>query len=518
MANFMTRLFSGMTLPKVSPMKEMGAAGTVVHGGLVQSVERSAKWTGPEKYREASEIAVNVSIVAASVHHFLNLITHPQWNIKPAEEDNSEAQKYADYVEEVINDMEVTWPRVVRRAGMYRFHGYGIQEWVAKKRDDGQIGLRTIEPRPQHTIERWEVNDEGSVTGVWQRSPQTNQLLGLPRGKIVYLVEDTLSDSPEGLGMFRHLAEPYNRLKAYLDLETRAFERDLRGIPVGRAPITLINQAIKENRITQNEGDALINVMKNFVKMELKKSDTGIVLDSHPYESQANDGLKIAGGTMQWGIELLQGQSAGLPELSHAIDRLQREMARILGTEHLMLGDAGGNRALSADKSRNLYLIANGTLATIAEGLDKDIIDPLWKLNAFPEELKPYFATEDVAFKDVLEVANALQSMATAGAVLDPMDPVVNDVRDLLGVSHAPDPTPMQLEAVGRDDEGEPKTQEDMTEEGLENQRRQMEMTSEFANDNADEDEDEVAAKLLVTGTADPIMRKFIRTGRGLFS
>jgi len=40
------------------------------------------------------------------------------------------------------------------------------------------------------------------VIGVWQRHPQTGQLIGLPRGKLVYLVEDTLTDSPERCGSF----------------------------------------------------------------------------------------------------------------------------------------------------------------------------------------------------------------------------------------------------------------------------------------------------------------------------
>jgi len=47
-----------------------------------------------------------------------------------------------------------------------------------------------------------------------------------------------------------------------------------------------------------------------------------------------------------------------------------------------------------------------------------------------------------VTFRDAEKVAGVLRDMSTAGAVLDPDDPVINDVRDLLGVSNAPEMTP----------------------------------------------------------------------------
>ena len=65
-----------------------------------------------------------------------------------------------------------------------------------------------------------------------------------------------------------------------------------------------------------------------------------------------------------------------MAEVDNAINRTQMEMARILTTEHLMLGAVQGsaNRALSEDKSKNLYLIANSVLQDIAAGVKQDII------------------------------------------------------------------------------------------------------------------------------------------------
>jgi hypothetical protein len=429
--------------PPIRAFSEMGVSGTAVHGGYVYAREKSGKWTGDQKYVTSTEIVVNTSIVAAGVHHFLNLVARPRWTVSPPDDGGDEAKELAEFVETVLDDMASPWSRVVRRAGMYRFHGFGLHEWTAKRREDGRVGFADVEPRPQHTIKQWMLSDNGVVTGVVQESPQTGQRVALPRGKLMYLVDDTLSDSPEGIGILRHLAEPYERLKTYYVLEAVAFERDLRGVPIGRVPYTIINQAVKDQAITEEEAAALTRAMEDFVKIQVKQPNTSITLDSMPYESEAADGRKIA-SVMQWGIELLQGSSNGVEHLGAAITRTQHEMARILAAEHLMMGESSGNRALSEDKSRNLYLVANAVLMDIKEAAEKDVIGPLWLLNGFPDELKPSFEPEGVEFKDAEAVARVLKDMATAGATLSPVDPVIDDVRELMGVS-ASDPVPVEM-------------------------------------------------------------------------
>lgn len=430
--------------PSVSPYKEQGVSGTAVHSGYIPTRERSSKWAGRERYVTIMDMATNTSIIAAGMHYFLNLIAHPQWNVAPADESDP-AKKAAELIEETLHNMDAPWARVVRRAGTYRFQGFGIQEWTAKKALDGSVGLLSVEPRPQHTIEQWVVADDGSVEGVWQRHPKTGVLLGLPRKKFLYLVEDTLTDSPEGVGLFRHLAEPWERLKIYYELEARAFERDLRGIPVGRVPYSQLKQAVSDGLMTKGDAEMAMKAMEDFVQLQVKQSDTSITLDSLPYFSSAADGAKVT-GTPQWGLELLQGSSSGVEALDKAIIRTQTEMARILTVEHLMMGESSGNRSLGEDKSKNLYLVANAVLEDIAMGVTNDIVPHICMLNGIPEELFPYCEPEDVAFKDAESVAATLQKMALAGAVLAPDDPVISDVRALMGVS---EPAPIPPELVG---------------------------------------------------------------------
>ena len=438
---------SGPPMPSGGAFIELGTSGTAIYGGYVATIERNAKVTGQTRYVTASNILANISIVAASLRYFLNLVAKAKWSVNPAD-DSPEAKAVAEFVESCMVDMATQWSRIVRRSSMFRFHGFSMQEWTAKKRADGMIGFADIESRPQKTIGRWSTDDGGTINGVWQTSPQTGQEIALPRWKLIYMVDDMLTDSPEGMGWFRHLVEPCDRLTQYLKLEAMGFERDLSGTPVGWAPITAINRAVKAGTLTRAEGDAMLDAIKRFVALEVKKENTGMVLDSQPFESSSADG-KQPTGNKQWGIDIITGKAESIDALNTAVERIERQMARIMGTEGLMIGGDGvGSLALSKDKSRSLFLNVNSTLIDMAEAMTNDFAGPLLTLNGIDESLWPEMVTEEIAFRDVEEVTTALRDMATAGAVLSPMDDAITDVRDLLGISHPPEFSLEQLGAL----------------------------------------------------------------------
>jgi hypothetical protein len=421
---------------KVVPFKEAGAMGVAVWGGYIDSGETNSKLSGSNRYKTAADVLSNISVVAASVRYFLNLLANPQWRVMSAN-DTARGKQAAEFVESVMEGLVSSWTRIVRRSGMYRFHGFGFQEWTAMKRPDGLIGFTDIEVRAQHTIDKWDVTENGTVRGVWQRSPQTGAELYLPRWKLVYLRDDTLTDSPEGMGWFRHLVEPAERLKEYLTLEKIGFERDLAGVPVGRAPLTALNRAVRAGTLSSQDANDMVDGLKNFVKMEVKKQNTGIVLDSQPFENQSADGLQAA-STQQWGVDLLTSDAGNLQQLGDSIHRISVEMARIIGTEILFIGSDGkGSMALSKDKSNNLFLNVNGTLDEMVEMFTRDLIEPLWRLNGFDPEIMPHFTHEDIAVRDAEQISITLRNMASAGAVLGPDDPAINDLRDMLGISRA---------------------------------------------------------------------------------
>jgi hypothetical protein len=273
----------------VRPMRTSGVGGTVVSGGFVVSKEKNQDLVGDAKYRKYSEMLLNVAIVAAAVRYFLSLIAKADWDVIPAGEKRKptrRAEQAAQFIENCLNDMDTPWTRVVKRSAMYKFYGFTVQEWTAKIREDGKVGLKDIDPRPQHTITQWDLSENGKVLGCIQHSPQTGDDIYLPRGKVFYLVDDSLTDDPEGLGLFRQVIPHANKLLQYEKLEAIGFTTDLKGIPVGRIPYAYLEEAEATGKLTRDQRRELEQVMQDFISSHVRALDTGIILDSITYAGQ----------------------------------------------------------------------------------------------------------------------------------------------------------------------------------------------------------------------------------------
>lgn len=426
--------------PKITPNKEMGVSGTAIYGGYVQSNEINPALSGQNKYRTFSDIMANTSIVAAGIRYFMELVGKSEWSFDGDDQT-------CEFVESVLNDCATPWPRIVRKAAAYRFYGFGCQEWTAKKRADGRIGLDNIESRPQHTIWRWDTDERGTVLGVVQRSPQNGTEYYIPRGKLLYLVDDTMTDSPEGLGLMRHVVEPAQRLAEYLRLESVGFETDLRGIPVGKAPLDEIAAAVKNGQLTKEDAEALKRPMIDFIQNHIRSAKTGFLLNSSPYRDYGEQ--QAPSGEFKWALDLLQGSSTAFGDVNTAIERINKELAIVLGVESILTGmGSSGSHALSKDKSNAMYLRVDSCLRDITASVNSDIISVICDLNGIPEDKRPIAKTESVQFKDVEEITTALTNMAQAGAVLSPNDPAINEVRGLLGLSEAEEVSPEMMGAL----------------------------------------------------------------------
>lgn len=418
---------------RANPKEALGVGGTAVFGGYIVTNEKNPKLTGRERYVTYSDIVANTTIVAAGIRYYLNLVSKASWRVEPAEDGGAQAEEYASLVEEMMYDMTTPWHRVVRRAAMYRLYGFSVQEWTAKKREDGFVGMLDVESRPQSTIEKWDLDRTGTVLGVVQVSPQDGAEIYLPRSKIIHVVDDTLNDSPEGLGVFRHIVAAAQRLSRYEELEGHGFETDLRGVPVGRAPFSLMDKMLREGKITAEQKVLLEKPVKDFLTNHIKNPALGIMLDSAPYTSQ--DASASPSALYQWGLDLLQGASPSLAEIAGAIERVNREIARVLGVEHLLLGSGEGSHALSRDKTHNFALIVDSSLNELSETYRSDYVGPVGRMNGWDRFLLPSYKTEQIQFRDVEQITGALAQLAQAGAPMAPDDEGINEVRELLGLS-----------------------------------------------------------------------------------
>lgn len=429
-------------------------------GAIAWAPDRRLNVIGQQRFLTFDNMLRDHSIVATGVRLLLNLMGNAIWTVNPPDGLNDNelavAQGYADQAYDAIYSMTTSWADVVRKVAMFRFIGFSIMEWTAKRNDDGTIGFLDIEHRPQRTIARWVRDDSGTIEAVVQRVSGRQEVV-LPRSKVIYAVDNLLTDNPEGVGLFRHLATTADRLEQFLDLEEVGFTTDLRGIPIARAPLgdekKKAEQAGPIGSDAREKAEAVrarrLQPLKDFIEKHIRSKQLGVMLPSDTYEGKTADGATTPSSVPKWSLELLNGSSSAFDAMANAVKRLNHDMARILGVDHLLLGqDGGGSLALARSKVGTFYLTVSSTLQDLVEVFDRDVMEPLAELNGWPDHLRPEMGVNEINDRDIADVTAALKDMATAGAVLMPGDPAIGEVRDMIGLSRPPETSSVDLSLV----------------------------------------------------------------------
>jgi hypothetical protein len=207
-----------------------------------------------------------------------------------------------------------------------------------------------------------------------------------------------------------------------------------------------LQEAVDTGLITQDDMDEAIAPIIDFIRNHVKNPSLGLMVDSITYQSLDEAGT--ISNVEQWGVDLLKGSSTSLPDMYKSIERVNREIARILGVEGLLLGEqTSGSHALSKDKSQNFALIVESTLGEIRDVYQKDFVERFFDMNGFDKALMPTFDTETLQHRDVTQITQALKDLASAGAQMDVNDPATDEIRAKLGLSKQPKVDPAEAEA-----------------------------------------------------------------------
>lgn len=456
----LSTIFDGLFGRKPNPYQPQGTGTTQTIGGFLISPERNPKLaTGLSRAKTYDEISLNTAIVATGLRYFSSLIAGITWNLKVPKDGGALADTYAGYIKKNMDGMEEPWYRVVRTTGSFKWVGFSVQEWLAERMDwigPGYIGIGTVQNRPQVSIEQWDLEDQTNrVLGWLQRDPNTGTMWPLDRRKSIYVCDSTLTASPDGIGLLRHVVELCDQLKRLEQLEGWAYETDLRGVPIGRAPTAILDDMVAKNRMTRADADAKLAGIQNFITNHIKNPQLGLLLDSSAYTSA--DAARTPSSQAMWGLELAKGNGLGLAEIHVAIERKNHEIARALGIEQFMLGAASkGSLALSEDKTRNLLELVNATVNEIAWTLQKDYLGAIFMLNRWDRKYMPELQPDAVALRSVGQIVDALSKLALAGAIIDRNDPVINQLRQMMKLVDQPTVTPEMVAALAPPTGGAP--------------------------------------------------------------
>ena len=451
----MVASLASMQVITKAPMQTFGVSGTPEAGGYLYTKESNAELIGTQEFVTYSNMLANDDLIATGVRFFLDLIAKIGWAVEATHDPDApkdevtEYELHAERVKDALFEMPLTpWHKTVRRSALYRFYGFSIQEWTMMRHEDGYFTFLEMATRPQSTIETWNLDPHGRLLSVGQRAPKDGRLIPIPIGKCFYLYDDALDDSPKGMGILRHVVKKSRGLSRLEQLEGFAFETDLTGIPIGYAPIAELKQALADGDITQKEYDNALLPMSTLIQNHIRGVETGAMFDSSVYESM--DDAATPSASRQWLLELLRGGGGeGMIAIAKAIERKQREIARILGIEHMLLGSSNrGSFAMSRDKTRNFAQLVDSVLKDIAREVKTQLIERLYLVNGWDRKYMPKIKTAAVQHRAIEEITQALVDLSVAGAPITPEDPVVNEIREELGLSDMPAPIANELVAA----------------------------------------------------------------------
>lgn len=414
---------------------ELGVYSRNTHNGYLRQDEFLPELRGRNAIKKYEEMRNNESTVGAVCYATEQVLRDVKIKIAPSKlVDESVAQKEADFLQSVLDDMEHSLDDHISEALSFLPYGFSLFESVYKLRTgkktkfpDGRIGIKKLASRAQWTIQRFDVDEQtGEIRGYWQDGTGAKGSPYVPMNKSVYYRTTVLNNDPAGRSILRNAYRDYTYLTRLQEYEAIAIERELHGIPVGRIPAEYLSA-------DASDANKTLRTYFETVLRDVKNNEQGfILLPSDMYYDQ--DGKPTNNRLMD--VELITSNGSRSIDINTVIARYQAGIARSVMAEFLLLGSSNtGSYALSKSKTDLFLRSMESYINTIVDVLNKQLVEPLWKLNGLPSDTMPKLIAGDVAPYDLSAISSFLRNLNGADIAVaeqpDLVEALVNDIAEL---------------------------------------------------------------------------------------
>lgn len=449
--------------------RELGVTGLKQSSGYVYE-EWSRKLAGERGRRVYRDMVDNDAIVGAILFAVEMLLRQVEWRVEPYSDDVEHVEQ-AEFVESLMTDMSHTWGDFIAEALTMLPFGFAPLELVYKRRegplqkdptrrsqhDDGLIGWRKLALRSQDTLDRWEFDEDGGITGLWQTPPNGGPTVFLPIEKLLLFRTTSRKNNPEGRSILRNAYVAWYYRTRVQALEAIGVERDLAGVPVFKVPSALMDENAPaevqaQRRAIEKIGETLKNDEQTYILLPS---------DVDPESKVPLYDFKLAGTG-----------STRMFDTGAIVQRYNQEIAMTVLADFILLGhEKVGSFALSDDKTA-LFATALGTwLQALAEPLNRHALPRLYALNGWDPSQCACFVPGDLEKQDVERFAQAMAHLTTAGWLTPGSEEDEEHVRNLLNLPGVPadrddlyerqHPDPLAMAEATKPDPGEEPDPED---------------------------------------------------------
>ena len=401
-------------------------------------------YTYKKMFKDAT-IAPALSIMEMS-------ISKVPWTVKIPKGKKEELKDKAEFLEQVMNDMDSTWSEFIRKASTINKFGFAPIEKVYRKRlrkegskyNDGKYGIKDLHLIAQDSVLGWEWSDDGrDLIGLRQAvvipkgkngdiSKQSSGEVFIPRNKFLLFNTGADKDNPQGLSPLNAVYMAW-RFKTELEkAEAKGVANDLRGLKViSIPPEYLAEDATEDQKATRK-------YFEEALKGISRGEQEGVIMPLAYNESSQK----------MFDFELKSVIGSNAHDTNAIIERYKKEILTGIMIPHLVLGqDGGGSFALSDNIKEVANTVIQARLREIRDQLNHDLIPQLFRINGWDTEVTPYFDFEEDESSDWDEFSKAVQRIAAVGGiVLDA--PTVNSIAKKLSLPIPFDDEDISLEEV----------------------------------------------------------------------
>ena len=411
---------------------EIGSSGLHVYDGQVRE-EFLTQLRGRNAYKTYREMRDNDPVIGAVLQAITMLMRSVEWQVEPADADDQKAADVAEFCGSCLTDMSQTWEDMLAQIMTYLTYGWSYFEIIYKYRkgwnetgdrsryDDGMIGWRKLAPRAQDTLERWELDENGGVQGMYQMNPVSNkgQVL-IPIEKALLFRTSSALNNPEGKSVLRNAYTSYYFKKRIQEIEAIGIERDLAGLPIAYVP----PQLLSDN--ATSEETAALGEIKKIIRNIRRDEQEGVVFPL-AYDPETNN--------LAYDLKLLSTGGDRQFDTDAIIGRYDQRMAMTLLADFILLGhEKVGTQALSVSKVALFSQSLNAYLDGIAAVFQNHAFPRLLKINNIDVNLTPSLTHAPVRNVDLKELGEYVSKLTGSGATLFPDDQLEAYLREVGGL------------------------------------------------------------------------------------
>lgn len=417
-----------------TPFVAIGTTGLKRFGGYVDE-ELLTKLAGPRAAKVFREMGDNDAVVGAILYIIEMLMRQAEWRTEPANE-TARAKEAAELWDTLVDDMDHTWDDFLGEVSTTVQFGWSYFEKVLKRRDDGRIGIRKLAIRSQDSLQRWEFNEDGDVTGMHQQDMYAGAgPVFIPLSRSLLFRTTSRKNNPEGRSLLRNAYRSWFFVKRLQEIEAIGIERDLTGLPVIELPPDLMSA-----RPTPDQRALRQDFEKKVSQIRRDERD-GVVIPSE---------LNGDGKPTGYKLRLLSTGGTRAIDPGKAIVRYEQRMAMTLLAEFLFLGmqDVGA-RALAEEKTSTFGTALAGLMEGIASVVNRKLIPEVMALNGFCREECPKMVVGEIATPDLKALGELISKLVGAG-VITPDDALERKVREIAKLPELEHEAPERQHAAGK--------------------------------------------------------------------